>query len=359
MGQGNSVKNGRLAASNQSCLHAKSMPGQKLQPDKGMLGVKTALKSKGVAVTKRGRKARPAAPERVVDKAAQRAHQSGAQQIASKETSLCAEDIPEAKAPADELVTQTGKIPAKQLHGNKARHRARKRTAAETPGRERVSYSQQAPPAAAAKVPGKGSPPQTKQALAAQALGKKRVSQTQQGPENRTPGRQAKRSAAEPALADLDAPPAGQVAAEDHPEQAQKWAKQSAVRACKADQQSTPSGQLSGPAVPQSMESKQAAAGLAQKACEAAHASPDGMLRGRKRKKPAADLGLPDQKVCQAKQAPAAQLPHNKHVKEPASKQSKAKHEARTCNSWHPCLSVCLTSCHQAVRRLAIWRRHG
>ena len=279
-GQDNGVKNGRWASSKQSTLHAKSMPGQKqMRPDKGMFGVKTTLKAKGVAKQKRGRKAKQAAPERVAEMAAQQAQQTRAQQVASK-------------ALADKLVTQTEKPLTKQLHGNRERHHAPKTPAAETLVRKGASCSQQASPAAAAKVPGLSSPPQVKQAPAAQALRNKRVSQTQQGPSQATPGRQAKRFAAELA---------------------------------QAEQQTTFAGQLSGPAAPQSKKSKQLAAGSAQKTCKAAQASPDGMLRGAKRKKPAADPCLPDQEVSLAEQAPAAQPLCNRSAKEPAAKQSHAK----------------------------------
>ena len=314
-GQDDSVKNGKRASSKQSSLHAKSMPGQKrMHPDKGMLGVKTALKAKGVAKQKRGRKANLTTPERVFEKAAQRAQQTRAQQVASK-------------APVDELVPQPGKFPANQLHRNRERHNAMKTPAAETLGRKGVSSSQQAPPAAAAKGLGQSRPSQAKQASAAQALRKKRVSQTQQGPGEATPGRQAKRSAAEPAQAEQQITLAGQVAAEDSRNEAQKRPKHSAVRACAADKQDAPSGQLSGPAAPQTKKSKQLAADPPKKTCKAAQALPDGGLRGRKRKTPAADPSLPDQEVSLAKQAPAAQRLQNSDAKEPAAKQIHAKNK--------------------------------
>ena len=310
------MKNGKRASSKQSSLHAKSMPGQKqMHPDKGMLGAKTALKAKGVAKQKRGRKVKQAAPERMVEKAAQQAQQTRAQQVASK-------------APADTLATQPIQFPAEQVHGNRERHHALKTPAADTLGRKRVSNSQQASPAAAAKGPGHSSPPQAEQVPAAHARGKKRVSQTQQGPAEATPGRKTKRSAAGPVQAGQQATVAGQVAAGDARKEARKRPKHSAVRACGADQQDTPSGQLAGPAAPQNKKSKQLAGDSAQKACKAAQASPDGMPRGTKRKKPAADTCLPDQKASQAAQAPAAQPLHNRDAKEPAAKQSHAKTKA-------------------------------
>ena len=337
------MKNGRKALSKQSSLHAKGKPGQKqMRPDKGMLGLNSALKAKGVAKQKRGRKAKQAALVRVVDKAAQQSQQIGAQHI-SMETSLHAEDIPEAKAFANEVVTQTEKFPAKLLHGNKGRHHARKRPAADTLGRKGGSYSQQAPSADAAKAPGKSSPPRAKQAPAAQAQGKERVSQTVPGPGEATPGRQAKRSAAELALADQEITVAGQVAAEELAKEARERPKHSAT---KADQQDTPSGQLPRPAASQNRRSKQPAAGPAQKACKTVQAPPHGSLRRKKRKKPAADPCLPDQEIPLAKQAPAAQLPHKRNAKEPAAKQNHAN--GKVCDQmhnsyWHPCLSACMS----------------
>ena len=320
-GQDNGVKNGRWASSKQSTLHAKSMSGQKqMRPDKGMFGVKTTLKAKGVAKQKRGRKAKQAAPERVAEMAAQQAQQTRAQQVASK-------------ALADELVTQTEKPLTKQLHGNRERHHAPKTPTAETLVRKGVSCLQQASPAAAAKVPGLSSPPQVTQAPAAQALRNKRVSHTQQGPRQATPGRQAKRSAAEFA---------------------------------QTEQQTTLAGQLSGPAAPQSKKSKQLAADSAQKTCKAAQASPDGMLRGAKRKKPAADPCLPDQEASLAKQAPAAQLLQTRDAEEPTASQNHAKSKAcnQTNNSCgiHASQSAWLPAhllITPAARRLAACTKHA
>ena len=348
-GQDNSVKNGKGAFSKPNTSHAETMPVQKrMRPDKGMLGVKTAVKAKGVAKQKMGRKAKQEAPERMVEKAAQQEQQTRAQQVASK-------------APADKLVPQPIEFPANQLHGNKDRHHASKTPAAEALGRKGASNSQQASPAAAAQGRGQSSPSEAQQAPAAQALRKKWVSQTQQRPGEATPGRQARRSAAVPAQAKQQATLPGQVVAEDSRKGPQKRPKHSAVRACRPDQQDTPSGQLSGPAAPQNKKSKQLAAKSAQKACKAAQASPDGMPRGAKRKKPADDPCLPNQEVSLAKQAPAAQPLQDRDAKEPAAKQNHAKTKAcvqtNSSCSTHAAQSAWLPAhllMTLAVRRLAL-----